>query len=88
MEVERSEWNEYTIEWSPSRLVFELNGSVIGDFTERIPDTPMHWVIQTETALDSDPPPVDSSGDVQIDWVSMWSYAADPNPDDLPGNIS
>ena len=45
----------------------------IGKATNRIPNTPMHWVIQTETALTA--PADTAAGHVQIDWVAIWAYA-------------
>ena len=51
-----SSWHTAVIEWLPTRVTFILDGNVIGNSTARIPNTPMHWVIQTETALDGSVP--------------------------------
>jgi Glycosyl hydrolases family 16 len=67
-------WHTAIIEWGPSQLRFILDGSVIGTTTSRIPNTPMHWVIQTETALDGSTPSASAAGHVQVDWVAVWSY--------------
>jgi beta-glucanase (GH16 family) len=67
-------WHTAIIEWGPNQLRFILDGTVIGTSTNRIPNTPMHWVIQTETALDGTVPSSTAAGHVQIDWVAYWSY--------------
>ncbi len=67
-------WHTAIIEWGPAATRFILDGTVIGTSTSRIPNTPMHWVIQTETALDGSTPANSASGHVQIDWVAVWSY--------------
>jgi hypothetical protein len=68
-------WHTAIIEWSPNLVVFKLDGTEIGRTTERIPSNSMHWVLQTETALNlTAPPSAAVAGHVQIDWVSMWAY--------------
>lgn len=67
-------WHTTVIEWSPNLVVFTLDGVVIASVTERVPNTPMHWVLQTETTLTSTVPPVSAAGNVQIDWVAAWQY--------------
>jgi Glycosyl hydrolases family 16 len=67
-------WHTAVVEWGPSQTRFILDDTVIGTSTSRIPNTPMHWVIQTETALDGSVPDPGVSGHVQIDWVAVWSY--------------
>lgn len=80
-----SAWHTAVIEWSPDLVVFELDGQEIGRTSERVPDTMMHWVIQTETELNWRSKPVASSeGHVQIDWVSVWAwdpFASAPPPE-------
>jgi hypothetical protein len=61
------------MEWSPNLVVLRLDGVEVGRTTERIPNTPMHWVLQTETSLKMTP--ADSTrGNVQIDYVAAWAY--------------
>lgn len=67
-------WHTAVLEWSPSAVRFLLDGNVVGTATSRIPNTPMHLVLQNETALDSTPSD-SASGHVLIDWVAIWSYA-------------
>jgi hypothetical protein len=52
-----TDWHTAVTEWVPARqnLKFYLDEALIGHSTSRVPNTPMHWVLQTET---STAPPV------------------------------
>jgi beta-glucanase (GH16 family) len=65
-------WHTAVIEWTPTACTFILDGQMIGTSTSRIPDTPMHWVLQTETDLNGIPPRDSAAGHVQIDWVAVY----------------
>jgi glycosyl hydrolase family 16/fibronectin type III domain protein len=65
-------WHEATIEWSPGRVEFFLDGVSIGAETTRVPATPMHWVLQSETEVTATPTPDTSTAGIEIDWVSVW----------------
>lgn len=69
------DWHTAVVEWAPGRVQFFLDGVSIGKSTTRVPNTPMHWVLQTETAIDGSSVPDDAEGHVYIDWVAIWSYA-------------
>lgn len=71
--IDATQWHTYTIEWSPNLVVFYLDGVEFGRTTDRVPNTPMHWVIQTETVLNGQKPGA-QTGHVQIDWVAIWAY--------------
>jgi Tfp pilus assembly protein PilE len=82
-----TEWHTAVIEWSPNLVELYLDGEKVGRTTTRIPNTPMRWVLQTETHVTGGPPPADARGNVDIDWVSVWAYnaatappAAEPDP--------
>jgi hypothetical protein len=62
------------IEWSPNLVVFTLDGSEIGRTTTRVPNTPMHWVLQSETSLKTGTA-ADAKVNLMIDWVAAWAYA-------------
>jgi beta-glucanase (GH16 family) len=70
-----SSWHTAVIEWSPTGVEFFLDGTSIGRATERVPETAMRWVIQTETAIGGGAPPPDADGHVYLDWVAIWAYA-------------
>jgi len=70
-------WHTYTLEWTPKYVEFLVDGQVIGDSTDtaNIPDTPMHWVLQTESDLNSSKPSASAEGNLQIAWVAIWAYS-------------
>lgn len=72
--IDITQWHTAVMEWSPGKVVFLLDGQQIGGSVDRVPDTPMHWVLQTETALNSGKPSSTVKGNVQIDWVAAWAY--------------
>jgi hypothetical protein len=65
-------WHTAVIEWKKDSVVFILDGKVIGATTDRIPNTPMHWVLEAYTALDGTVPANDPAGHVRIDWVAVY----------------
>ena len=65
-------WHTATTEWSPGLVRFFLDHRLVGATTSRVPSTPMHWVLQTETRLSGGPPPASAAGDVLIDWVTAY----------------
>jgi hypothetical protein len=67
-------WHTAVIEWLPSRVSFLLDGRTIGTSTSRLPNTPMHWVLQTPTT-DAILASLSTGGNVQIDWVAVWKPA-------------
>jgi Glycosyl hydrolases family 16 len=71
-----ADWHTYTIEWTPNYVKFLIDGQVIGDSTDasEIPDTPMHWVMQTESDLNAPQPAASAQGNLQIAWAAVWSY--------------
>lgn len=72
--VDMTQWHTYTIEWSPNLVRFLIDGVVKGSTTTRVPNTKMHWVLQTETELTSTYPASTAAGDVLIDWVTVDGY--------------
>jgi hypothetical protein len=80
-------WHTATTEWIEGKVTFILDGQVIGRSTTRVPDKPMHWVLQTETATDGTTVSDTTSGHVQIDWVVAYkaaATAAEPGAGDRP----
>jgi len=72
-------WHTAVIEWEPGRVAFYLDGELLtnasggkSEWFDKIPNTPMHWVIQTETRLDNEQPTTADQGHVEIDWVAVW----------------
>jgi beta-glucanase (GH16 family) len=73
--VDLTAWHTFAIEWSPDYCAFVLDGVVIGSTDVRVPDTPMRWVLQTETNISATPPGTGVNGDIEIDWIKAYSYA-------------
>ncbi len=66
-------WHTAVIEWEPHSVTFILDGREIGKSTSRIPNTPMRWVLQTETTL-TGVTPTNTSGSVHVDYARVWKY--------------
>lgn len=71
--VTYADWHTATTEWAPGKVTFLLDGVVVGVSTTKVPNKPMHWVLQTETSLSTKPAP-DASGSAYIDWVTAYTY--------------
>lgn len=69
-----TDWHTAAVEWSPGRVTFLLDDQAIGSATTRVPNTSMHWVIQTEASL-SCAPSDQAEGHVLIDWVAVYARA-------------
>jgi hypothetical protein len=74
-------WHTTTTVWGPEACVFILDGKVIGSSSAQgageqfIPDTNMHWVLQTETSLSGVTPAPGTEGHLEVDWVAVCSLA-------------
>lgn len=66
-----SSWHIATMEWTPGRVEFFLDGESLGTSTTAPPTTPMHFILQTESCLPVCPLP-ETQGHVYLDWISMW----------------
>ncbi|NLG55185.1 MAG: glycoside hydrolase family 16 protein, partial [Rhodococcus sp.] len=76
-----TDWHTYTIEWMPGRVRYLLDDVVVLDSTNWVPDGPMRWQLQTETNGTGN-----SSGHLEVDWVSVWAYdGATPPAPNPPG---
>lgn len=64
-----TDWHTYTMEWSPGRIRYLLDDTVVLDSTDFVPSTPMRWELQTETKGDGN-----SEGNLILDWVSVYSW--------------
>jgi hypothetical protein len=67
-------WHTTSIEWDSvsGSVTFLLDGQTVGVSTTRIPNTPMHWVLQTETCIGGCQPDPATAGDVLVDWVVAY----------------
>jgi beta-glucanase (GH16 family) len=69
-----SGWHTTVTEWRPNSVRLFLDGTLVCEETVRIPQTPMHLVLQFTTSPQG-LPPAGTSGHVLIDYVRVWSYA-------------
>ncbi len=71
-------WHTVVMEWKPNFCRFGVDGLWSPTYTSRVPNTKMHWVMQTETNSDSaDPalrPQVGEQSILEVDYVSVWGY--------------
>jgi len=65
-----SAWHTYSIEWTPTKLTFLVDGVSVSSTTQNIPRKPLHMVLQAAT-MSPQKPPKDAAGDVQVAWVSI-----------------
>lgn len=66
------DWHTYTIDWTPSRLSYEIDGVVVASTTANVPSTPFHWVMQVGTT--GVVPAASVAGHVDIDWATIYRY--------------
>jgi hypothetical protein len=75
-------WHTATLDWTPTAVTYILDGSILGRFnapTYPIPRTPMYLSFRGASILGSPTrPPARAAGNVQIDWVTQYSYAPPP----------
>lgn len=64
-----TDWHTYTIEWRPSNIKYILDGKVILNSNNWVPDKPMRWQLQTETKGYGS-----HSGKLMVDWVAVYKY--------------
>jgi hypothetical protein len=62
------------MEWSPGKVEFFLDGRSLGAGTTLTPNTPMHYILQTEACLPFCPLP-QTAGHVYLDWIAIWKRA-------------
>ena len=70
--IDPQQWHTYEIDWLPSSVSFYVDGQRIGQSTTNIPDTPMHWVLQTNTSWRASPGDT-QAGHVQMDWAVAYA---------------
>ena len=67
-------WHTTEIDWTPHRLAFFMDGKLIGATTSGVPDVPMDWIIQNESALNGESAAPNSSAQIDISHVAYYSY--------------
>jgi hypothetical protein len=67
-------WHTSEIDWTPNSLSFRLDGKLIGSTTSGVPDEPMDWIIQNESALNGESAAPNSSAQMDISYVAYYRY--------------
>lgn len=68
-------WHTSIVEWKPGDVRFYLDGSLVGHSTTAVPDQPMSWDIQNESALNGDRAALNSWAQMDIAHVKGWSWS-------------
>ena len=72
------DWHTATIEWTPERITYLLDDLVVASTEGSVPQTPMHWVLQTATT--GVRPAPSAQGHVWVDWVVIYAYDGPAHP--------
>jgi Glycosyl hydrolases family 16 len=72
--VNWSSWHTTEIDWTPQKLSFYMDGKLIGSTTNGVPNVPMDWIIQNESALNGESAAPNSSAQIDISHVAYYSY--------------
>ena len=69
-------WHTAVIEWDAGvNCKFILDGTTWLNISSRVPNTAMHFVLQTESDLGSNQPPNGTSGYMWLDWIAYFTKA-------------
>lgn len=67
-------WHTSDILWTPGNVTFVLDGRTVGHSTTAVPNTPMDWDLQNESALDGSSATPNSWAQMDIAYVRVWSW--------------
>lgn len=67
-------WHTSRIEWTRNDVKFYLDGQLVGTSTKGVPDVPMTWILQNESALDGSEAAPNSWAQMDIDFVRGGTY--------------
>jgi beta-glucanase (GH16 family) len=68
-----SDWHTTDIEWTANAVKFYLDGVLIGTATEKVPRTPMSWVLQNESSILGPYAAPGAWAQLDIAWVSCYA---------------
>jgi hypothetical protein len=77
-------WHTWTITWLPTGIAFQVEGRTVGKTRTRIPDTPMHLVIQAETRIHGGVLTPTEAANIQIDWLTISTPACNRSMSVVP----
>lgn len=85
---EYADWHTYTLEWWPNYVKLLIDGVGFGTTWWRVPNTAMHWVLETETTLGVTLPDPATAGHVLLDWLIQYSFDTAYTPPQVIGGSS
>ena len=68
-------WHTSDVIWTPGSVTFELDGHIVGHSTTAVPDTPMDWDIQNESALNGQSASPNSWAQMDITYIKVWAWS-------------
>ncbi|GAA3032288.1 hypothetical protein FHS39_002579 [Streptomyces olivoverticillatus] len=68
-------WHTSIVEWRPGDLRFYLDGRLVAHTARGVPDVPMNWDIQNESALNGDSAARNSWAQMDIDYARGWTWS-------------
>ncbi|PSM42487.1 glycosyl hydrolase family 16 [Streptomyces dioscori] len=69
-----TDWHTVSTEWTPGHVRFFVDGRETGHDTRGVPDGPLSWVMQNESALEGPGAAPGSSAQIDITWVAAYAY--------------
>jgi hypothetical protein len=67
-------WHTTQIRWQPGSLTFFMDGKQVGSTTQGVPNVPMDWIIQNESALNGESAAPSSSAQMDISYVAYYAW--------------
>lgn len=65
-----TDWHTYTVDWTPTKITYLIDGTEIGSTTDNIPTKSLHWVMQVATTGVTPDPSI--AGHLLIDWATVY----------------
>ncbi|MEU6032500.1 glycoside hydrolase family 16 protein [Streptomyces tauricus] len=69
-----TDWHTVSTEWTPGHVRFFVDGRETGHDTRGVPNGPLSWVMQNESALEGPGAAPGSSSQIDITWVAAYAY--------------
>lgn len=70
-------WQTVSVEWTPNRLIYKMNGVTQAVMTQNVPRKPMWLGLQTRAGSNLGVKPNGTTPavvDMEVDWVKVYSY--------------
>jgi beta-glucanase (GH16 family) len=68
-------WHTVSTEWTPGNVRFYLDGKLVGHSTRSVASSPLSYVMQNESALEGAYAAKNSSAQIDVTWVAVYSLA-------------